>query len=1057
MLWLAGLPAGGAVPLTLAQFPDGSPEAAFYFGPDGGSNNTSLSIPRKAVPTSAALLVEGLPGADGAFPYQPSLRLGTTTVWDFGARLPAVGEMGRQRGFSGGRENLSLTIPEGGGAAPTKSLVLPAGAAVKEASLVISGSPGPLQPRIYSPEASAPRVFWNTSDGTVLEAAASGGAVDFTGRDSRTGAVLRTFRLEPALSRNAYVADIQYDGESGRAALLLPGEGVLVVNLSNGQKQEFFTGPEAASLVAMKFSRGHLAVAGAGWAAVRELDGGATDRVDRAAFPQAAWENPVAVDHDPAARRLMLASRGPSFPSKSVSVFGLDDRTARVFTDTSVTSNVASMLGWPEQSSILLGLSGRGSVNGYMNNHAVIAMSLVDGSVSYVPAFEELRSVSGLQRRGGLLCALGERNAGGSELILVDAQDRSWRTFSGYGAGWDSLRYWDFDPAGQRLLAASYYNTIGVFELDFALEAGTARELPEPAAPVPGQVTAVLAHGRDMIAGTRNGLAVLGPDGRRRLTIDCGRVDAMARDPVTGRVLAAAAGGFRCEPGWGLWDRRTLELVELDLSVDFPAGTVRSVPLPPDWYQASFRGVAPSAVNGTAFLAVSGAGITGLYEVRPDGTFSRIQTPSTSVGQLALSPDGRTLYAACSQAGLLVLDIATGAQELLSPFSESPLLSPNVASISVDESGGVLVAQTPSSGYFIGGATLLEPSPGGKLRTVLSVESPDFYMRSAVRDRAGGRIFAAGSGSLSVIDESDGRRTDLSPGAYINTVDWSAGGRMLACAGSGSAVALCWTDGPPANVGLDIGADGTPDWSGPEAPPGGLRVDLRAALAGRLEAREAGARFIEIPLKVTAGSAGVVRLASLSVVYGLSERVDLQEALVGHLRSLSASGDDPVPLTVSAAGGGLRLRGLNITFMMGEPPRARAVPEVRADAAAASPKLLDLSRYFTDNETFPANLSFRLLAADRPDDVGISLVFGHYMLVDARGSDFRGAIKVSVTATDGQGLSTTASVKVRVHRSGEYIPPPPYYGTLAWVFGAVVLAIGLVALKFYIGGYRKKG
>jgi len=43
-----------------------------------------------------------------------------------------------------------------------------------------------------------------------------------------------------------------------------------------------------------------------------------------------------------------------------------------------------------------------------------------------------------------------------------------------------------------------------------------------------------------------------------------------------------------------------------------------------------------------------------------------------------------------------------------------------------------------------------------------------------------------------------------------------------------------------------------------------------------------------------------------------------------------------------------------------------------------------------------------------------------------------------------------------VYRSGEYIPPPPYYGTLSWVFGAVVLVLGIVALRLYLGAFRKR-
>lgn len=1058
MLLLPGLPTGaGAEPRTVAQFSDGSSEATFYFGPSQGSNQTTVSISRKAVIRSAGLSVEGLPGRDGGYPAQATLRLGTGTVWDFGATQEGTGEMGRQRTFQGGKDSLSFGFPPGGGNASEPGLLLPSAAVVKEASLELSGAPGLLPPRVYSPAASAPRVFWDAVRGTVVQTEAVGNTVDFTSRDPITGSVLGSHRLALRLASGAFVADIQYLPESNRAALLLPGQGVLTVNLTSGQEQEFFSGRDAASLEAMRFSEGSLAVVGRGWAAVRDLVGGAVDQVSATEFPAAAWYEPVAVDYHPESRRLITACRGAFAYYKAVSVFSLEERTVRVFSDSNVTSSLASMVSVPERDSVLLGLSGSGSYNGVENNHAVIALSLADGAVTYVPAFEELQSSSRLWRQGDLVCAIGDSGGyAGSRLVLVDARDWSWRGFSGAGADWSSARSWAYDPAAQRLVTSSTAGGIWVFELDFALEAGAAWQLPEPGEPVPGRVTAVLARGEDIIAGTSNGLTAIGPDGRRRWTIDCGRVDALTRDPVTGRLVAAGLGGLRCEPGYGLWDLRTLELLELDLAGNVPVNVRRSVQLPQDWFYFNLEGIAPCALNGTFFLAVSAYNARGLYELWPNGTFARISTPSTSVGPLALSPDGRTLYAACSGAGLLVLNISTGAQELVTPFSESPLLSPYVLSISVDESGAVLVGQSPGSGYFPGGVSLLERDANGTLETVLGRQLEDGWFGTCARDRAGRRIFIAAGNVLSVINETDGTRTDLSPGIYLNSISWSPESRRLAGAGSGSAIGLGWTDGPPSNVRLDIGGDGSAEWSGPGALEGAVRVDLTSALAGYLAAHQSGQRFTEIPVRVASGSAGLVRLGALLVVYRLSERPDLREALAGYLRALPASEEATVPLNISAVGGGLRLYGLEITYEAGAAPRARSIPEVRADAGATAPRMVDLSKYFTDDLTPPANLSFRLDVRGQPSGVKISLLFGHYLLADARGAAFRGDIRVSVNATDEQGLSAPAELRVSVLRAGEYVPPPPYYGTMAWIFGAVVLAMGLMALRLYLRAFRKR-
>jgi len=1058
MLLLSGLPLAAADgPRTVTQFPDGSTEATFYFGSAGETNQTAVSISRKAVIGSAKISVEGLPGVDGGYPLAASLRLGHSPVWDFGLTQAGAGEMGRQRTFLGQKDELSFGFPPAGGTARGQGLLLPSAAEVKEASLEISGAPGLLPAAVHSRTSRAEWVFWNTGNGTVVQAAAEGNTVVFTVRDAVTGDSLLLRQVALVNTGGAFVSDIQYLAGSDRAAMLLPGKGVLVVNLTNGLEQEFFTGPDAASLEAMSFFENGLAVLGRGWAAVKDLEGGAEDRFDSAEFPAVPWQEPVGVDFHAESRRLIIACRGASFAYKAVSVFQLDARKVRVFSDSNVTTSLSSMVFLPERDIVLLGLSGAGSVNGRSNNRAVIAMSLADGAVSYLPAFDGLQDCYGLRCQGDLVCAIGG-NEGSHEpqLVLLDARDLSWRVFSGAGTAWSSARSWAYHPAAQRLLTSSYASGIEVFELDFALEAGTGWRLPEPRDAVPGRVTAVLARGNEILAGTDNGLTSIGPDGRRNWTFECGRVDALAEDPVTGRLAAAALGGFRYEPGFGLWDLRTVDVLELDLSGPGPVDMGRSVELPKDWFFTSIRGIAPCSLNGSVFLSVSTYYASGLYELAPNGTFVRIQTPSASIGPLALSPDGRTLYAACSGAGLLMLDIATGAQELLTPFSEMPLLSPNVVSIDVDESGGVLVGQAPGSSYFPGGVSLLERTTNGTLETVLSQAFQVARVQSCTRDRVNGRIFVTTGDVLTVINETYGTRTDINPGYYITSIDWSPAGRLLAGSSIGSAIGLGWTDSLPSGIILDIGGDGSADWSGPGPLDGTVLVDITKALSVFLEARQAGQRFTEVPICVSSRSAGLLQLSDLSVVYRFSERVDLQEAIAAYLKGLPVSEEALVPVFISAWGGGLRLDGLNITFETGAVPRPRTVPDIQVDTKTTAPRIIDLSRYFTDDITSSGNLTYRLDVKNQPPGVGLSLIFGHYLRIDARDAKFRGDIRAVVTASDAQGLSTQSDVHVKVQRAGEYVPPPPYYTTMAWVFGAVVLVLGVVALRLYLRSFRKR-
>ena len=211
----------------------------------------------------------------------------------------------------------------------------------------------------------------------------------------------------------------------------------------------------------------------------------------------------------------------------------------------------------------------------------------------------------------------------------------------------------------------------------------------------------------------------------------------MAADPVSGRLVVASREGLLCLPGADAWFPGSPEILELDLSVVPPAIDRRRIELLPEWALIQVEDIAPCPPNGTVFLAVTAYYASGLYEVRRDGTFSKVDTPSDTVRALAISPDGRTLYASCIGAGLLVQDIASGRQELLTPFSETPLLSTTIRSVSVDLEGGVLVCQAPASGYFAGGVSLLLPGQNGSLELSFSKRFDDQYPYAAARDPSG--------------------------------------------------------------------------------------------------------------------------------------------------------------------------------------------------------------------------------------------------------------------------------------------------------------------------------
>jgi hypothetical protein len=279
---------------------------------------------------------------------------------------------------------------------------------------------------------------------------------------------------------------------------------------------------------------------------------------------------------------------------------------------------------------------------------------------------------------------------------------------------------------------------------------------------------------------------------------------------------------------------------------------------------------------------------------------------------------------------------------------------------------------------------------------------------------------------------------------------WDQADRTLLWAGSGYAYALRWAGQRPWNVSLDIGADGTSDWSAPGNLDSALLSELAGAVQGTLAASGGGPGLSAVRLRVSSDSAGLLGLRSLVVAYEWAQKVEMAPMLAAELASRPRSGSGAMELLVTATGGGLALSNLSVSYDDDLPPVAKAFPALSVDAASRQPSIVDLGRYFSDDHTAPADLVFTVRPGKTPAEVSVALVYSRYLVIDARHAGFRGQFSINLTATDSDGLSSSSGLQVTVVHSSEYRPPPPAYTYFLWVAGVVLAAVGMWIAVLYI-------
>ena len=1059
------LPAAGEDARALTQFSDGSQEELLYFPSQGGTALSCVTVPRGAHVTSAGAWVRALPGQDGAYPSGPWLSLAgdqAQPLWRFGELQTAAGEMGRQRAFNDGLSTVDVRFPAGGGSTALPELILPGDAVIRTATLQLAGAEGPHgAPWFLGPSPDPMFPAWNAQSGNPVVARVANASVLFTELDPSSGAEVRHRGLAFLPEEFTYVEDIQYRSEQDSAAVLVPGRGIFILNLSTGDVQRQFAGPENSSLVAMRYGGGWLAAVGIDWAAVRELPSGNTAVFNASSSPAAFAPNPTGVDYDPAGRRLFAASTDGQ-GTVTLCAFRIDDRTATVFSRSDLSASILSMRYDAGRDQLMFSL-GPDSY-GHRPDDPVRLLSLANGTFSSVRAFAGAAGVANLRLEGDTASALTSGPGSATELVSFDLRDGSYEAFVVQLPSQSPSGPMAFDPRSGRLLAGTAAGEMWLLDL----KNGRARPLTIPGT-VPAVISAALAVGNSVVLGTEAGVVAVGPAGMVQWRVDCGAVSSLAVDGASRRLAAGASVDWMFDSAADHWRYSRLNITLLDQSSSPPSARSWQVPLSPTSQGAYITALAFDPGGERLFFGDAGYDPgSGLFALNTStGSVQNLSSQGYSISSLALSPDGSKLFSGTFGSGILITDLVNGTQRSLSPLNSSAMLSPDVSCLLMDEFGRLLAGQGRSGGYP-GGLTIFSPD----LSTSRSY-APDagsfpksFDVLSLARDPATGRVFLGlgNDDGLVVVDEN--ANTDFYiPGIFsglvggtmsVDSLCWSAADRTLLGVRGNRGFTIQWAGEHPQDVSLDVGDDGTVDWSSQGRLDRADLLDLSTAMQNALAGAGGGPAMQRIRLRLTSSSAGILSLRSLIVTYDLSRRIDLLGAIRSTLASRSASGDGSVAFLIGASGGGLSLFNLSITYLVNQPPAARAIPELTIDAASRGPTTVDLGRYFSDDHTPAANLTYAMRPFKVPSGVVASLLFSRYLLIDARDSGFRGQLDITVTASDSDGLSATKVVHVNIVRSNEYVPPPPAYNIFLWASAAVLMSVGVWIIVLYIRVHRRK-
>lgn len=271
----------------------------------------------------------------------------------------------------------------------------------------------------------------------------------------------------------------------------------------------------------------------------------------------------------------------------------------------------------------------------------------------------------------------------------------------------------------------------------------------------------------------------------------------------------------------------------------------------------------------------------------------------------------------------------------------------------------------------------------------------------------------------------------------------------------------------PEDLTIDLGADGSIDWSRSGVLDGAVNTDaladpMNAMLANLTGVRDAyGNLMVRSPVKIGNAGLGLLAVGGISVEYGymfeLAYPAAALEPYVNVASHANATGIVTVPVSFGAdSPGGIRLSGLDLSVDFA-PAILSPIPDFSIAEDTADRALCDLTDYFRDDIDVPLN--FTLVNVTNSSIAKVGIVNGSVLSVDCTfpsARDWSGIINMVVRATDPRGLTAVSNqfhVTVQPVNDAPFITSsPPLSATVGedWAYQVNATDVENATLNFIL-------
>jgi hypothetical protein len=232
----------------------------------------------------------------------------------------------------------------------------------------------------------------------------------------------------------------------------------------------------------------------------------------------------------------------------------------------------------------------------------------------------------------------------------------------------------------------------------------------------------------------------------------------------------------------------------------------------------------------------------------------------------------------------------------------------------------------------------------------------------------------------------------------------------------------------PSNLILDIGADGTDEWThssgwfNTTVTLDNLANTINGLIATKsIETDQFGVDWVLIELNLSTGSGGRITFSDLDIKYDCSVTVKGQESIpledmLNQFNSDTGIGNNSIPLYIYPQVGTGRLKIDDIKIIYNGPPKPLPVEEYYTFEDTKNDRLINLSKYFQDDYISSTELNYEVISFsnDHYVDVFINKAEPYYLGIDAESgsdnNDWTGTIAVIVKAIDDDDLETLSEV-----------------------------------------------